>query len=202
MITAKNYEEAAKRIGCEVNVIRAVAGVESGGSGFLKDGRVLILFEPHVFWRQLIAKRINPQVILLRRPELGHVLYERWGTYPYGHISEQWDRVNLATSVNQVAALSSASWGKFQIMGYHFERCGYASIDEMQKAFSVDESNHLKAFVSFIISTGLDRFLSKKDWTNFARNYNGAGYRNSPSTVYDDYDWKLVHLYDKLCLTT
>lgn len=202
MITLKDYDEAAHLIGCEVNVIRAVAGVESGGSGFMKDGRVMILFEPHVFWRQLIAKRINPQIILLRRPELIHVLYERWGLFPYGPLSTQWERVALASTVNENAALCAASWGKFQIMGYHFARCGYASMDEMEKAFSGDESNHLKAFVSFIISTGLDRFLSKKDWTNFARTYNGAGFRNSPSTVYDDYDWKLVHLYDKLNQTT
>jgi hypothetical protein len=60
-----NFKGAAKRIedidlpliGREIGVgedeIHAVLDVESAGSGFDKQGRPKMLFEPHIFWREL-----------------------------------------------------------------------------------------------------------------------------------------------------
>lgn len=56
-ITQADYDAAAKRLDVPVNVIRAFAKVESNGSGFFADGRPAILFERHVFYRLLKAKR-------------------------------------------------------------------------------------------------------------------------------------------------
>ncbi|KVA72052.1 hypothetical protein WM36_26685 [Burkholderia ubonensis] len=53
-ITEKDFEDAAKEIGCKVNVIKAVHQTEVGGGSFTKvDGRVVpkILYERHYFYR-------------------------------------------------------------------------------------------------------------------------------------------------------
>jgi LysM repeat protein len=50
-ITDADWKEAAKALGCEVEVIKAFAHVESHGAGFDKLHRPLILYERHVFSR-------------------------------------------------------------------------------------------------------------------------------------------------------
>ena len=48
-LTEADYAAAAGRLGCSVAAIKAVAKVESKGSGFLPSGEPRILFERHVF---------------------------------------------------------------------------------------------------------------------------------------------------------
>ncbi|MDH6150597.1 LysM repeat protein [Paraburkholderia sp. WSM4179] len=50
-ITDADWQEAAKALGCEVEVIKAFAHVESHGAGFDKLHRPVILYERHVFSR-------------------------------------------------------------------------------------------------------------------------------------------------------
>jgi len=52
-ISGDDYSRAADLLGVDVATIRAVCDVETSGSGFLPDGRPKILFEGHVFWREL-----------------------------------------------------------------------------------------------------------------------------------------------------
>lgn len=48
------------------------------------------------------------------------------------------------------AALESASWGAFQIMGYHWQRLGYASVQDFVTAMSASESQQFEVFTRFI----------------------------------------------------
>lgn len=198
MITEQNYIDAAKVLGCETNVIKAVAAVESSGRGFLDTGEVRILFEPHVFWKQLIGAGKDPQSILKANPELKDVLYLKWKTYPYGKQSQQWDRLRRAAQIDINAAHKSASYGKFQVMGFNHLECGYKNIFEFIHAVNQSEEKHLYAFVNLLISWKLNKALQKKDWTGFARKYNGIGYHQYTKTELDDYDYKLKAMYNKL----
>jgi hypothetical protein len=199
-ITEQDYIDAAQKLGCEVNVIKAVAGVESGGSGFFKTGEVAILFEPHVFWRQLQrAHGIDPEKALRDHPGHEDVLYKKWKTFPYPPPDKRWDQLRKAAEININAAYESASFGKFQILGLHYKTCGYNNIFTFAHEMNLGEKYHLKAFVNFIKANGLDIHLKKKNWKAFASIYNGPGYRNSPNTVLDDYDYKLEKTYEKLC---
>ena len=105
MITQKQFIESAKRIGCEVAVIKAVQAVESSGGGFMEIGLPKILFEPHIFWKQLRLAGITPKV--------SDICYPVWRTKPYGKISEQHNRLAKASAINRECALKSASWGLF-----------------------------------------------------------------------------------------
>src|ERR1700730_9648876 len=121
MITDNDFQAAAKTIGCEVAVIHSVESVESGGAGFLKDGSVVILFEPHIFWKELLKRGIDPKAHVSGNED---ILYPVWGTKPYGPVTEQWSRLNRAMQIHREAALCSASWGRFQIMGFNYTACG------------------------------------------------------------------------------
>lgn len=176
MITGQQFKDSADLLGVEVAAIKAVAEVESGGSGFLSTGEPVILFEPHIFWRELKKREINPHFF-----EAGNedILYEYWGKHPYGKSSEQHARLQRAVAINREAALCSASWGKFQVLGNNYKACGCATIQEFINAMYKDEGEHLRLFCNLIKSFGLVQALKDRDWRKFARSYNGPSYEKN-----------------------
>ncbi len=185
MITEQAFKKSAGFLGVEIAAIKAVAEVESGGDGFLPDGKVKILFEPHIFWKELKKVGINPE------PIQSDILYPVWGSKPYGKVSAQHERLDRAIKISQPAALKSASYGKFQIMGFNHKAAGFDNIDGFVAAMSTSEDEQLSAFTTYIRNTGLDDELKFKDWAGFARAYNGAAYAKN------NYDKKLAAAYNK-----
>lgn len=192
MLTNQNWIDSARLIGCDVAAIKAVAEVEGGGAGFCSingNSQPIILFEPHIFWRQLKANGINPEKHVLGN---GDILYEKWGMRPYpsGQIAK-WAMLDKAAMIHREAALCSASWGKFQIMGFNHETCGCETIQEFVNLMYAGEAEQLMLFVHFIRKMGLADELKNKRWAAFARGYNGAGYAKNK------YDVKLEAAYNK-----
>ncbi len=88
----------------------------------------------------------------------------------YGNFGEQYGKLERATKLDKDAALKSTSWGAFQIMGFNHHAAGYPTVDAFVDAMKKSESNHLRAFVSFIKSNhALLSSLRKKDWPAFAK---------------------------------
>lgn len=165
-LTAQNVTDAAAALSCSEGVIRAVCAVESNGRGFSPDGRVIILFEPHVFSR-LTAHRFDATY--------GGVSYPRWGAKPYPPTqAARWDQLLFAAKLDHDAAFKSASWGLFQVMGFNFAACGFASVDEMVASMAQGEGDQLMAFVHFCLTNKLDDALRARDWSTFAAGYNGS----------------------------
>jgi hypothetical protein len=187
MITEKAFNDSATLLGVEPATIKAVAEVESSGDGFLPSGHPKILFEPHKFWQQLKARGIDPTKIT----GASDILYKDWGSKPYGKNSAQPERLERAIKINKDAALSSASWGKFQIMGFNYELAGFATLDAFVAAMHIDEDQHLFAFINFVKSKNLVDELQRKHWAGFAKVYNGSGYKANK------YDEKLAAAYNK-----
>ena len=187
MITEKAFNDSAVLLGVEQAVIKAVAEVESSGDGFLPSGHPKILFEPHVFWAELKKRGIDPKTIT----GASDILYEKWTTGKYGKTSAQPERLKRAIAINKDAALSSASWGRFQIMGYNWAASGFATLDAFIAAMHIDEDQHLFAFINFVKSKNLVDELQRKDWAGFAKVYNGSGYKANK------YDEKLASAYNK-----
>ncbi len=183
MISEQAYKNAAKRLGCEVAAIKAVEEVESNGSGMLPDGRPKILFEPHIFWRELKERGI--------KPKSSDICYPNWRPGTYGPISAQHGRLDRATAINREAALESCSWGKFQIMGFNFKMCGCANIQEFVNKIYKGEESQLELFVTYLINAGLADELRDKRWAAFALRYNGPRYAENK------YDTKLARAYRK-----
>ena len=174
-----NFRGAAKRledldlprighaIGVGEDEIHAVIDVESSGSGFDGQGRPKMLFEPHVFWRNLSGAKRAAAVAQ-------GLAYPNWkpGAYP----KDSYPRLLQAMKIDETAALKAASWGLGQILGENHRKAGYATVQDMVAAFVEDEDAHLAAMVAFIKATGLADELRRHDWAGFARGYNGARY--------------------------
>jgi hypothetical protein len=176
-LTPDDFARAAAALAVPVAAIKAVTDVETRGSGFMSDGvRPVILFERHIMWRQVAAKfdrkkadqfaKLYPDVC---NPSAGG----------YGKESEQPARMDrAATLIDRACALESASWGLFQIMGYHWKALGYASVQEFVNAMYRSEGAQLDAFVRFIkANSNLATALRNRNWAAFAAGYNGPGYK-------------------------
>lgn len=192
VLTAEDYNAAAEPYGIDPLYLRAVAEVESAGNGFLDDGRPKILFEGHIFWRRLRARKLNPESILKLFPEAETVLYPKWTKKHYVGGSGEHDRLDLATRLGDISAYESASWGKFQVMGYHAKRLGYEDAQVMAGEMYQSEAQHLEAFVRYCKVYGLIDELQRQDHEGFARGYNGPGFAQNR------YDEKIEKAYRKL----
>lgn len=179
-LTNWDYCQAAEKLGCEVASIKAVASVESAGGGFLPSGKVKLLFERHHFSRLTRRKfdSTHPQ-ISSRKP----------GGY-YGN-EKEYQRFNEAFRLDPTAAMMSASWGKFQIMGFNFAVCGFSSVNAFVDAMKKSEGEQLFAFCEFVETNNLADELRRRDWAGFARGYNGKNYR------INNYDGKMLAAYNK-----
>ncbi|WP_347558328.1 N-acetylmuramidase family protein [Robbsia sp. KACC 23696] len=169
----------------EPAALKAVWQVESAGASFQHDGKPSILFERHIFWRRLVVHKIDPRSHALREPTL-------LSTTPggYGTSASQHERLRRAERIHQAAARESASWGAFQIMGFHWRALRYASIDAFVEAMFRDEAAHFDALGRFLrLDPRVLRALRTRDWAAFARAYNGPAYRKNR------YDEKLASAY-------
>lgn len=185
-ITDADFESAAKQLSCDVAAIKAVAAVEGcSGSGLLQpDGFPRFLFEPHIFCRETggVWSRTHPTVS-----------YKGWGTRPYPKEGPaRRAQIKEAMSLNMEAACRSASWGKFQIMGFNCKDAGHSDAHEMLNSFYRDEPAHLVAFVKLLKKWGLADELREHRWAAFARRYNGPGYAKNR------YDVKLAQAYHRV----
>lgn len=186
-LTETDYKSAAQTLGVPTPAVKAVASVESAGAGFLSDGRPKILFERHVMYAQLSAKlgKAKADQLAAKHPD---IVNPKAGGYDGG--AKEHDRLGRAAEIDRECALSSASWGAFQIMGYHWKSIGYATLQGFINAMYASEAAHLVAFIRFIKADPvLVRALKALDWAAFARRYNGPGYAKN------QYDLKMSKAY-------
>jgi lysozyme family protein len=156
----------AHRLDVTEDHMQAVKEVEAGRSGFDSSGRPKMLFEPHVFYRNLTGPERDAAVSL-------GLAYPSWRRdYP----TDSYPRMVEAVKINESAALKAASWGAGQILGENHVAAGYGTPQEMVLAFMADEENHYEGMVAFILANNLDDDLRRSDWRGFARGYNGSQY--------------------------
>lgn len=190
-LTEKDIIDFAQKFDLEVAAVKAVQEVESRGRGFLLNGKPIILFEGHVFWRELKKIGLDPKEL---REGNEDILYPRWTKEFYKGGEAEYERLDKAKNIKPgravtEAALASASWGMYQIMGNNFKACGFDSVTKFVNAMKKSEKQQLIAFGHFIKSNRLLRHLKNKDWAKFARGYNGPGYKKNK------YDTKLANAY-------
>jgi hypothetical protein len=196
LLTKKDYIEAAKNIDCEVAVIQAIAEVESSGCGFIND-KTKIRFEVHKFWafwgrdNKAIFKRNFKFNKLLRWRGHKYLSSDRWLYVHSNQITER-DAIAIAFKYSDRATKLATSYGKFQIMGFNYELAGYETLDKYVSSMHISERNHLKAFISFCISTKAAKYLRNKRFYSFARIYNGKknafGYSKRMKKAYKKYN--------------
>jgi len=181
-LTTADFADAAKTLQCQPAAIEAVAQTETMRAAWDSDARPTILFERHYFSRLSgrLFDRTHPDI---SNPTAGG----------YGLFSAQYPKLRRAAMLDESAALQSASWGSFQIMGANYVAAGFKTVDEFVDAMLTGTRAHLDAFVSFIASDKQkSKALQTLDWPTFARLYNGPDYKKN------DYDTKMAGAYAAL----
>lgn len=177
-----DFKAAADELMVPVAAVKAVCLVEAPKGGFNPDGSPTTLFEGHVFYRETHGKYAT---------EAPDLCYPQWTRRHYG---KNWEaeqfRLRRACALDRVAALRSTSWGRFQIMGFNHDACGFDDVEAFVLAMSASERRQLDAFVQFMIHSGLCPSLRRLDWAAFARGYNGPRYAEN------EYDVKLARAYE------
>ena len=176
-----DYAAVAARHNVETAAVKAIAKVESGGrSGFDAENRPKILFEAHLF-RKFTKRRFDKT-----HPHLSMA-------YPASREFYKWDqyaRLYEALLLDPHAAVSAASWGMFQVMGFNHN--GWLDPISFAVAMFVGEANHLKSFEAFCSANGVWKPLADKDWAAVAKAYNGKDYATNA------YDTKMKAAFDAL----
>ncbi len=152
-----------------------------------------ILFEGHLFWKQLKKAGLDPARFVRGNAD---ILFASWRPDSYAGGLAEHDRLERAAAIHRPSALRSASWGLFQVLGEHAERLGFADVEAFVTAVSRSEAEQLQVFGRFIVAgryrgKSLLAWLQAKDWAAFAAGYNGPGYARNR------YDKKLAAAYAK-----
>lgn len=180
-LTDQDYLDAAALLAVDVPAIKAVAEVESRGTGFLPDDRPVILFERHKFHAFTGGKFDG------FAPDLSNRKAGRYGAAG----ANQHTRLERAMALDREAALRATSWGRFQLMGFNYRAAGFADLQSFINAMHDSERAQLMAFAHFVRTAGLDDELRAHRWASFAAGYNGKKYRAN------QYDTKLAAAYRK-----
>ncbi len=184
-LSEKDLKTAARTLGVQLAAIKAVTEVESKETGFLRSGRPVILFERHVMYRQMADDQREDAAA-----KFPGLVNRKPGGYVGGE--SEWRRLQRACVIDPKAGTESASWGLFQIMGFHWQHLGYASAADFSEAMHRSEGEHLEAFVRFIKQDkALHAALKDRDWPAFAERYNGPAYARN------QYDTRMAAAYDR-----
>jgi hypothetical protein len=163
----------------------AVVANESDRRGVAGDGRLLIRFEPQVFYDKWGKEnkeafdrcfKFDPN-----RPEQGH----RWRPSadaawrePHKNQASEWEAFTLARTLNEWAAKLSIRMGLVEMMGFNYALLGYQTVDGMFGAFAASERYQLFALFDLIAGEFNDNpqlmALQDQDFDAFAAlNYGG-----------------------------
>lgn len=198
VLTKDDFINAGKLLGCHPGMVEALALKETHGKAFLPDGRPTILFERHQFYKRLPivrkAGQTQASLIAIRDQAVkndGDICSSVRGGYKGG--AAEYDRLARAQKYSDTAALESASWGQFQVMGFNAVAIGYPSVQEFVRLMYQGIDQHLIALVRFILAT--PKALKGIREQNFAML---AGAYNGPAYAENKYDTDLQKYFNQV----
>jgi len=182
-VRGRYLKEQATKLGASPSDLAAVLLVESRGRGFDDQGNPITRFENHQFFRRWGEKHkstfdkhftFDPMV-----KYKGHTFRkdesEPFATFHLDNAKEM-KVLAFARSLDDTAALLSASYGAAQVMGFNHKTLGYPNVQAMHKDFTLGIRPQLDGMIVYIRNTKLCMDgLHERDYIKFARGYNGAG---------------------------
>jgi len=191
MIEIVNYlKQSALSLGIDYPLLLAITKVEANSNGFIAPNKPLVLFERHVFYKQLkkqgfdIDKLANQYPLLINKTPGGYL----------GGLRENY-RLEMAKQINENCAIESTSFGLFQIMGFHWKTLSYESVQDFEQQMGESELKQTEAFIRFISLSANSKMitaLKTHDYATFARLYNGPNYKKN------HYDEKIKEVYESI----
>lgn len=174
-LTDEDFREVAEELGVEVAAVKAVVEIEAGAKheGFWANGKPIINFDLSMFRKFAARNKIN-----LSRYQRSHaVVFAKPNRARYGsYQAAQQARLDAARTIDDKTAIEGTFWGMFQLGGFNWKVCGTSSPDEFVRLMSRSERDQLELFAEFIRETGMLPLLKAKNWSAFARRFNGPTY--------------------------
>lgn len=182
-LSDEDFRIVAEELGVEVAAIKAVVSIEAGANmkGFWAPGVPVINFD-RTMYNRFRSKAKDKSGAKGEKVPAGLT----------GYALREWTLLINARKVNAQGANMGTFWGMFQIGGFNYKLCGCESVDEMVRLMSYSELQQLELFATFITNTGMLADLKNKNWSGFARKYNGASYARR------GYHTKMAKAYAKL----
>jgi len=204
-VTKADIAAAATELKCDADLIYAIARQESAHSSFITlEGRQVptILYERHWFRKLTSPKGKPPSPYEKDHHRICGPAYHLTGRLDpkdkkspivdkvtkaapvdddvYGPPGlHQYQRLVEAYGLDKSAALQSASWGKFQIMGFNYKNAGFGDVFAFVKAMSTGDPAHIKAFLKFAKSNALLlEGLRTRNFEKIAEGHNGASWKS------------------------
>lgn len=157
--------------------------VETGGQGFSPEtGRLIIQFEPAWF-----------------RKRAPFAPSGKWSVNKVDVQSKEWIAFNDAAALNADAAMEATSIGIGQIMGFHWKRLGYASVQKMWVDANRGIDRQFWQLLKFIeTDMHLLRAIRERNWYRVAAIYNGTAFRELAAHLgRKPYDISMLEAYDR-----
>lgn len=164
----------ADELVCHPANLEAIAEVESSGFGWFRDGRIKILFEKHWFYK-LVDRARRDQAVSAGLARRSWVSPANGGYKDQKGAAARYRLLEAAMRLDRDAGLQSISIGRFQIMGFNHEICGFDTVEEMWTAFLDSEKHQLRAFANFLKSKNLVAAVRRGDFATVEEGYNGGG---------------------------
>lgn len=189
--------EFANQNNIDLKLLKAIIAVEAGGDGFNSDGSLKIRFEVHLLIKDY--PNLNRWFKIEAPVYLNH--YYKFPSYSNlwrkVHTGNQWDEFSallVAAFQIQNKAFEYASFGKWQIMGFHFAKLGFTSALEMFTHMSQGDDNDTSVGLRFIKSDwNLISALQQRDLIRFIKGYNGVS-GNSVQVYLDRFNQEFAKL--------
>lgn len=192
-LSERDYEDVASRLGVETASIKAIVEIETGRThrGFNADLTPIVSFSLPVFRTMARRNKIN----LAPFTATHSLVFEKADIRRYGsQQAVEHARMRRAMDIDTVSAIQATFWGMFQIGGFNWKRCGADSPEDFAERMSRSERDQLDLFAEFLRNSGLLPYLKSKNWTRFARGYNG------PSYAANSYHTRLERAYKKFAV--
>lgn len=172
-----SIREFSLKYGIDERLVKAVAIVESSGSGFNIDGSLKIRFENHL--------AIEKHPFLSKWFSIGSPVWVNH-KFRYPSFSNKWRDTHadyfseyqaLLVCQSQIGleSFDYCSMGNFQILsGFYYEKLGFENSIGMFVYMSKSQENDLEVGLRFIESSdSLIQALQQRDFYQFALLYNG-----------------------------
>jgi hypothetical protein len=168
---------AAEAEGWPASALLAVVECETSGKPFEQDGHTpSLLFERHKFYSEL--QKHQPSK--LKAAISAGLAIKQWNRKTQykdqGTSAGRLAVIAKARTVDEEVANRAASWGLGQTMGFNAERLHYENATAMVCELSKGIAEQIDALVREIKTDHLDKYLVAKNFTAFAKGYNGPGY--------------------------
>ncbi|HPE49162.1 MAG TPA: N-acetylmuramidase domain-containing protein [Hyphomonas sp.] len=174
--TQQDWVNAAAALMVEPALLLGVAKKESRGAGFDANGRLTILYEPHVAYRNsaraaTFAKQA-PDLFYRRWIDPAKVPKSEWHPYRTSP-DERWQLLARAADIDFMAALAGTSFGAFQQLGEGAKQLGFRDPLHLMEHLYEGEQAHLEVFLRYLRVFNLVDALRRGDLVGFAR-YNSS----------------------------